>query len=128
MAEDRWTSWEIVSGGRPFSETLLGGNGDNPGLALRKIKLLEAGGFPPSNRLLEYEKADNLDPRIYRLKRKPKCWRIYFAVEGRRLIYLHAVCKKSDRRNEEDSRKARRRLTAFYNGESALEKLEVPDR
>lgn len=50
------------------------------------------------------------DDVIWLLKCSPHCWRLYFYVqiEEKRIIYVHAICKKKDDEDDQGFIKARR--------------------
>jgi hypothetical protein len=74
--------------------------------------------------------SDEVDgKKIWILKAKPSCWRLYFHVyeNTNQIFYLHAVCKKKDQQSPSDGRKARKRLNdSIAAGAPALE-IEFPD-
>lgn len=115
---------------RPFSDVLLSGVGDRPVKAIRQMVLLALAGFPPANRIAAYELADDEQPRIYRLKVKPHCWRLYFWADStkKRFVFLHAVCKKKSKSDEQDATKARDRLTRYQGGKATIEHMGLPNR
>jgi hypothetical protein len=113
------------------SEAFLAGRGDRPGIMLRKMRLLEAGGFPSRTAALDYEKvADVGEDVVYILKAKPSCWRVYFVAEpaSKRLIFLHAHCKLRQRRDPDDPQKAIERLERIRAARAQLQRLAIPDR
>ncbi len=128
----------VASGERPFSESLADG-GDCLASAIGKMWLVGAHGWPEAKRVLRDDKgrplinrADDKDPAIWILKCKPSCWRLYFHVypnqnQGeRRILYLHAKCKKKDRRDEEDARHARTVFESVRPGGSGIIRFEFP--
>lgn len=67
---------------------------------------------------------------IWLLKCKPTCWRLYFYVyengKDKRIIYVYAVCKKSDKEDANDAIKARRIADEIRPGGSAITPFEFP--
>lgn len=131
---DNWTSYEPVfreaeRERRPFSDVLFGGSGDRPHRALRVIELLRLGGFPPPAGSIAYEPADDQQPRIYYIKCKPSCWRLYAYVdqEKRQVLFLHCACKKGWKADPKDATRARMLLDRAFDGEVKFEPLELPD-
>lgn len=106
---------------RPFSASLLRG-GDQIATALGLMWQLQFHGWPKAKQVMKDEHgkprivlSDEVDGvKIWILKAKPTCWRLYFYVyqEKTRIFYLHAVCKKKNAQNPSDARKARR----IFNG------------
>ena len=70
------------------------------------------------------------DDHIWLLKCKPACWRLYFYVwtneKSKRIIYVHAVCKKTDEEDPSDAREARRVFDGIRPGGSAIRLFEFP--
>lgn len=126
-----WTTYEILlrdadgkldaAGERPFSNDLAG-DGDPVQTAIQKMRLLQHHGWPDARLNLKdkrgkllIDRADDEDPKIWILKCKPSCWRLYFCVysDTKRIVYLYAVCKKRPDRDPADSVRARHRFDGF---------------
>jgi hypothetical protein len=119
-----WTHWEPVLRGddghldgnrRPFSEQFSGEVGGVVA-ATGKMWLMGYHGWPGAIAAIRddqgkplIEEADNQEPKIWILKCKPHCWRLYFYVyqDKNRFLYLYAKCKKKWKRNTSDSKRAR---------------------
>lgn len=58
------------------------------------------------------------------------CWRLYFYVwknnKDKRIIYVHAICKKTDQEDQGDAIKARRVADGIRPGGSAITRFEFP--
>jgi hypothetical protein len=73
-------------------------------------------GWPEARRSLKDDHGKPLivrkDEPIWLLKCKPSCWRLYFYVwekgEIKRIIYVHAVCKKTNKEDPRHAAEARR--------------------
>jgi hypothetical protein len=134
-----WTTWEVCSpshGGswndprRPVSETMAR-SGDPTTTAIGKMKLLQTLGLPEGFRSLIIEKADGGDPTIYILKCKPCCWRLYFyackeSETAKRIVYLHAKCKKKNKQDPDDAKHARLALGALDAGGMRIIRFQFP--
>lgn len=132
-----WTTWEVAlptaEEGKwryPFSEAFLACTGDPVNVAIADMKLLQELGFPPRPvGRLQYSRTDKKAPKIYRLKCKPSCWRLYLYPhpDQLRLIYLHSVCKKRDEQDPKDARLARDRLERLFSGNARALRFAFPD-
>lgn len=141
-----WVSYEVLlrseggkltaDGKRPFSEALHAG-GDQFLTALGLVWKAQYLGWPKAKTLLTDDKgnrrivlSDEVDgKKIWILKAKPHCWRFYFYVyeEKKIFYYLYAVCKKKDKQEESDSRKARKLLDGVATGASGAIEIDFPD-
>ena len=90
--------------------------------ALAKLKLLCAHGWPSATSSL---KIDKVADGLFVLKCKPGCWRIYFHMiaDEKAFLLLHAVCKKTRKRNPHDPDKASRRLADYQRGTARAAKV-----
>src|SRR5260370_25074200 len=85
----------------PFSN-ILAASGAMQVQAITKMRMVQELGWPQAKRCLRDDKGQALiakkDNVVWLLKCKPKCWRLYFYVQEKekRIIYVHAVCKKTD--------------------------------
>src|ERR1700719_4469119 len=98
----------------PFSETLAV-SGVLAKQAITKMRMLQEISWPEARNALKDDQGHRLvvskDDRIWLLKCKPSCWRLYFYVSENatttRIAYVHAVCKKQNRENPSDATQAR---------------------
>ena len=106
-----WNSYEVYqrdSEGNhtltPFSDALAAA-GRRLAQPITKMRMVQEIGWPEAKRRLKDDHGRPLvvkkDDVIWLLKCKPSCWRLYFYVyqngNDNRIIYVHAICKKSDR-------------------------------
>jgi hypothetical protein len=126
-----WVSLEVLrrdddgqlsaeTGARPFSDDLLSG-GDRVVQAVGLMWLVQYHGWPEARRQLRDSDGrnrivlagDRSGARIWLLKAKPSCWRLYFYVyeQTKQILYLHATCKKQDAQDDAAEARARRILT-----------------
>ncbi|HEV8641380.1 MAG TPA: hypothetical protein VGV13_09820 [Methylomirabilota bacterium] len=143
----RWATLEVVlrdatgkldsSGERPFSDALPGDGPAAAKTAIQKMRLVESQGWPAAllNVRDEHgkpriEQSDEEEPPIYILKCKPACWRLYFYVDHGRhfFVYLYAKCKRKQRRDPEDSVRARRIRASLGPGGDGIDYFRFPDR
>jgi hypothetical protein len=135
-----WKTYEVYqrdSSGEvaitPFSDALAV-SGRMPVQPVTKIRIVQDIGWPEAKRRLKDRHGHPLivkkDDRIWLLKCKPTCWRLYFYVyengEDKRIIYVHAVCKKADKENPHDAVEARRIADGIRRGGSATTPFEFP--
>ena len=140
MVLSGWVSYEVVqkdSDGNhaicPFS-VALATSGTIQAQPLRKMSMVQEIGWPEAKRRLKDDQGRSLivkkDEVIWLLKCKPTCWRLYFYVweesEDKRIIYVHAVCKKADREYPGDVAEAKRIADEIRRGESCISKFEFP--
>ena|SRR5579859_3354094 len=102
--------------------------------AVTKMQLVQDLGWPEARRQLKDDRGRHLivkkDDVVWLLKCKPKCWRLYFYVwqneekNQRRLVYLHAVCKKQDKEDPADAVEARNAFDRIGPGGSAITPFE----
>ena len=98
------------------------------------MRMVQDLGWPEARRQLKDDHGHPLivrkDDVIWLLKCKPGCWRLYFYVwendEQKRLIYVHAVCKKTDKEDPSDASEARRVADEIRPGGSAITPFEFP--
>ena len=115
----------------PFSDALAT-SGSIPRQPITKMRLVQEIGWPEAKRRLKDDHGHPLivkkDGVIWLLKCKPTCWRLYFYVyeNDKRIIYVHAVCKKADREDPGDAIEARRIADEIRPGGSAITIFEFP--
>src|SRR6266566_7485857 len=115
-----WTTYEVLQKDgegkytiTPFSE-VLAASGKISAQPIIKMRMVQEHGWPQAKRNLKDDYGHPLvvkkDEVIWLLKCKPTCWRLYFCVHenGKRIIYVHAVCKKKDKEDARDAVEARR--------------------
>jgi hypothetical protein len=130
-----WKTYEVYhrDGTTPFSNELATG-GTTPVQPITKMRLVQELGWPEAKRLLKDGRGrplvvKKLDP-IWLLKCTPTCWRLYFYVyengADKRLIYLHAVCKKTDKEDPRDAAEAKRIYDEIRARRSATALFEFP--
>jgi hypothetical protein len=135
-----WVTYEVLqrdSAGRPtftpFSDTLAV-SGSIAVQATTKMRMVQDLGWPEAKRVLKDDKGSlrivKKDDVIWLLKCKPSCWRLYFYVwkseKEKRIIYLLAICKKSNAEDQGDAIEARRIHDAIRPGGSAITPFEFP--
>ena len=117
----------------PFSDALAA-SGKTATQAINKMRMLQDLGWPEAKRCFQDNCGHPLivkkDDPIWLLKCKPSCWRLYFYVwkndNERRIIYVHAICKQSDKEDPRDASKARRIYDKIRGGGSAITPFEFP--
>jgi hypothetical protein len=117
----------------PFSDALAT-SGRISAQPITKMRMVQELGWPEAKRCLKDNNGHPLvvrkDNVIWLLKCKPNCWRLYFYVyqsgKDKRIIYVHAVCKKSDQEDEHDAVEARRIANAIGPSGSAITPFEFP--
>jgi hypothetical protein len=135
-----WRTYEVLqrdSNGKhtitPFSDALAI-SGGAPVQPIKKMGMLEEIGWPEAKRCLKDDNGKPLivkknDP-IWLLKCKPTCWRLYFYVwendKDKRIIYVHAICKKTTKEDSGDAIKAKRIVDGIRSGGSAITAFEFP--
>jgi len=132
-----WKSFEILDSEdrTPFSLSLAS-SGKTAVQAVTKMRMVQELGWPEAKRSLKDDqgrarivKKDNV---IWLLKCKPSCWRLYFYVwedqENKQIIYVHAICKKSDDEDPSDAKEARRIADSVRSGENRITAFEFPTR
>lgn len=83
-----------------------------PRQAITKMRMVQDLGWPESKRVLKDDHGHHRIVKktdfIWLLKCKPNCWRLYFHVweKEKRIIYVHAVCKKSDKEDPSECAEA----------------------
>src|SRR6266496_2807956 len=99
----------------PFSAALAS-SGTISAQVIIKMRKVQEIGWPEAVTQLHDNKGHRLivkkNDKIWLLKCKPACWRLYFyvsetAMEGR-LIYVHAICKKTRKEDPAAAKAARR--------------------
>ena len=115
-----WNIWEIQDENdrTPVSDALTRHHQD-PKFVLRKLRLLQALGWPEAAQSLEIS---NVGSDVYVLKCKPKDWRIYFSVLSDGALLLLAVQKKKWSSDPNDQPKAKR-LLEDYRAKRATRRL-----
>jgi hypothetical protein len=136
----KWTTYEVLqrdgSGKHtitPFAEALAR-SGTIPTQAITKMRMVQELGWPTAKRDLTDGLGRPLvvkkDEFIWLLKCKPSCWRLYFYVlengKEKRIIYVHAVCKKTDAEDPGDATHARSVHDGIGAGGSAITPFEFP--
>ena len=117
----------------PFTEVLRS-SGVGAVSAYTKMRMVQDLGFttaqPDYRDSLGKPLIIKKDDLIWLLKCKPSCWRLYFYVtEGpteNRLIFVFAVCKKTDKEAHRSVRKARRIADILKRGEGGITPIEFP--
>src|SRR5437899_2347270 len=106
----KWVTYEVIvrdASGDPSITPFSGGltsAGQVLGRVLRRMRMLQDLGLPAARLHMKDKDGRRLivskDDRIWLLKCKPTCWRLYFYVyksgSENRIIYVWAVCKKQD--------------------------------
>jgi hypothetical protein len=101
---------------------------------IARMQMLQDIGWPEAKVAMKDSQGKCLiarkDEVIWLLKCKPSCWRLYFYVweneKNKRIIYLHAVCKKTTKEDPKDARQARRIHDEIRPGGSAITSFEFP--
>jgi hypothetical protein len=142
-ATDDWRLAEVVKTGsasrRPCSDAYAKANIEELVHVFSALRLLIASGYPPDRdrgnpeiETVKYKcKSDHHKTAFCVLKCKPSGYRLYFHVPDRtkrEAIFLFAVHKKKDKRDDTDFARCCQILRAFESGDYTLEELEVPDR
>ncbi len=117
----------------PFSDCLAI-SGSIPTQAITKMRMVQELGWPEAKRVLTDDHGHPLivrkDEVIWLLKCKPSCWRLYFYVwkngKEKRIIYVHAICKKKDAEDPSDATEARSVHDGIQRGGSAITLFEFP--
>lgn len=117
----------------PFSDALAVA-GTRPTQAITKMRTVQNIGWPEAKRVLVDDNGRHLiakkDDVIWVLKCKPTCWRLYFYVwqqgKEKRIIYVRAACKKTDKEDPRDAHEARRVYQEIRPGGSAITAFEFP--
>jgi len=132
-----WESFEVIQKDKngmyavlPFSDSLASTR--KLAQVHNKIRMVQDVGWPEAKRTLRDDKGRPLiakkDERIWLLKCKPSCWRLYFYVnnsgELKRIVYVYAVCKQKDEEDSQDAVKARRVADAILPGGSSIAPFE----
>jgi hypothetical protein len=118
----------------PFSDALAGSGGRLAAQAVDKMRIVQDLGWPNAKRLLKDDLGRPLivkkDEIIWLLKCKPTCWRLYFYVwqnhETKRIIYVHAICKKANKEDPNEATRARSIFDGIRPGGSAITQFEFP--
>lgn len=139
-AADDWELLEIVVGEkRPCSDAYSRAAMKDWIHIFRELRLLKAAGCPPDRLLGNPEvdawkqqcKGDHHKSIFYVLKAKPSGWRLYFFVPDeskKQIIFLLAVNKKKDERNQEDFQKLCKAADRIRDRGASTERLFIPDR
>src|SRR5260370_2007918 len=117
----------------PFSDALAA-SGSLTTKAITKMRMVQDLGWPAAKRVLTDDHGHPLivkkDEVVWLLKCKPSCWRLYFYVwkngKDKRIIYLHAVCKKKDAEDPYDAAEARKIHDGIRPGGSAITLFDFP--
>jgi hypothetical protein len=141
-AADDWEMLEIVvRGRRPCSDEYAEAKDDDLVKIFRELRLVRATGMPPDRHRGNPDvqkwsgrcRGSHKQVVFYVLKAKPSGWRLYFFVPEaprRRMIFLYAVNKKRDERNQEDFQRLCRYRSDVESrrDDISLEPIEIPDR
>jgi hypothetical protein len=140
MAADDWELLEIVTGAkRPCSDAYARANTDDLVQIFRELRLLKAAGCPP-NRLRGNPEVEIWKGRcpgahkactFFVLKAKPSGWRLYFWLkdsQNRQLVFLYAVNKKRNDRNQEDFNRLCHTRDRVGRSGVRLERIYIPRR
>jgi hypothetical protein len=133
-----WVTLEIYlrdSDGKPavtpFSSALAA-SGRIAVQAVTKMRNVQELGWPEAKRSLKDDKGRprivKKDDVIWMLKCKPSCWRLYFYVnkKTKQIVYLYAICKKSQAEDPAAAGEARRLYDTIGPGGSVLTHFEFP--
>jgi hypothetical protein len=135
-----WTTYEVYQKDgqgnyaiTPFSDALAT-SGKISAQPITKMRTVQEIGWPEAKRRLKDDHGHPLvvkkDDVIWLLKCKPTCWRLYFYVyntgKDKQIIYVHAVCKKSDKEDAGDAVEARRIADEIRPGGSAIAPFQFP--
>ncbi|HET7584825.1 MAG TPA: hypothetical protein VFK13_07960 [Gemmatimonadaceae bacterium] len=132
-----WQLLEVVRGTRrPSSDAYCDANDRELATILRQLRLLRLAGCPPERGKgrPRYEKLgqctfEGRSVGVYVLKAKPSPWRLYFFVpdrEHRRIVFLHSVSKKRDKRDAQDLVRCSTLIGALERGAYSLQEVEIP--
>jgi hypothetical protein len=142
-ATNDWRLAEVVETGsaahRPCSDAYAAANDEELVHVFSALRLLIASGYPPDKErgnpeieLVKYKcKSDHHKTAFCVLKCKPSGYRLYFHVRDptkQEAIFLYAVHKKKNKRDDADFDRCCKILRAFEDGKYTLEGLDVPDR
>lgn len=139
--DDDWSLLEIERDGRrPCSDAYIDDANDRELVSvLSQLMLLRAAGCPPdpTKGLPNYQKAgkyrqsDGHLITVHVLKAKPSRWRLYYFVEDpekKRIVFLYAVSKKTDKRDPQDLARCKRLLEDLERGRYSVVPIELPTR
>lgn len=94
------------------------------------MRMVQTLGWPEACRVLKDDHGHRLvvqkDEVIWLLKCKPSCWRLYFYVNQKRIIYLLAICKKTGAEDPRHATEARRIYDRVRPGGSGITAFEFP--
>lgn len=136
---DDWELFELVRRGRRPCSDAYADDANNEELhnVLSQLQLLRAAGCPadrekgqPNYQFVgKHSLESGRTVAVYVLKAKPSRWRLYYFVddlERKRIVFLHAVSKKTDKRDPEDLKRCKRLLDKLDSGQYELVALDVP--
>lgn len=144
VAASDYTPWillEVIKRERrPVSDQFRNpadANAEEQALIVRQLQLLAAAGIPPrpgrvSPILEPWFKWTDVDGNrwpVYVLKAKPSHWRLYCCVASvskRNIVFLHAVKKKENKRDQKDRKACERVLDGLHSGRYTAAALAIP--
>lgn len=115
----------------PFSSALAV-SGTIAKQAVTKMQNVQELGWPEAKRRLRDNEGRprivKKDDVIWMLKCNPSCWRLYFYVyeKTKQIVYLHAICKKSQAEDPAGAAEARRLYDGIGPGRSAATPFVFP--
>ena len=136
-----WTSQEIViidRAGRqsfPYWNALMTGGRIDAQPIIRMQKVQEVG-WPDAAQVLFFsvgtrrkKRIVKKDDVIWELKCTPNCWRLYFYVseQPKHIVYVHAVCKKTDAEDPRDAASARQQYDCVSAGRCTTRPFRFPN-
>jgi hypothetical protein len=141
-APDPKTDWELLEivrrDRRPCSDAYSSANDEELVRVFGQLLLLRAAGCPSDRergspaiqRVEKYKvRGSRQTIAIYVLKTTPSSWRLYFFVQDpkqRRIVFLYAVSKKTNKRDPADIKRCRKLWNALDSGDYHVEPLELP--
>jgi hypothetical protein len=129
-----WKTYELMSKRTeetPVSEALAK-DGVNALPAIKKMLMVQDVGWPGALELHFGAKGKHRivkkDDVIWLLKCTPNCWRLYFYVYKAQkwIIYVHAVCKKQNEEDSNDTKEARNGYDDIARGTSGITEFVFP--
>lgn len=137
-ASSGWATYEIIHrddagafSQMPFTEELTA-SGKAPVQAIQKMRMLQELGLKEAQAALKDKNGKKLvvkkDGRIWLLKCKPSCWRLYFYADEnvKQIVYVYAVCKKQNKEDPADEKKAQRVADRIRPGGSGITAFQFP--
>ena len=139
-AVDDWAIDELMLGHRrPCSDAYARARDEELIQIFRELRLLRAAGCPPDQTRGNPEvdpwkgrcKSSHHLSTYFVLKAKPSGWRLYFMVPDlvvRRVVFLYAVPKKKNARDQKDFQKLCNLEGKLRSGVAGTVELEIPHR